>query len=668
MPDVSAPPGRPAKRRRRARAVGVFLVLALLALGFAPAAHAAAPAITSVTVGNLQAASVTITWTTDVPADTRADYGLTAGLGISTPTDSTLVTAHSRTVTGLTGNQRYFFQVVSRSQAGEVATSGGRTFITALGATTAGSSNDTSDSNGIDATRFTTAFGGKVAALSVNVGAVDTQVANRAFQLAIYSANGNVPGALVANTGTGVLVGNSWNTIPLTADVTLAPNTPYFLAYNTNGRSSTVNNMRYVSGGASAWRTAGQPFGTWPTTFGSATTQNVTFSLYATFVSDTTAPTVAITSPADGASVTGTTTVTAGAADDTGVASVRFRLGDTDLGAPDTSEPYSTSWDTTALLDGPQTLTAVATDGAGNTRTSAAVTVRTANPARVILIRPTAGEDIASTTVTATYRKAGDWAAGDGRHVHFRLDGGATRMDFDTDGDARYDITGVPGGSHALDYVVADGNHVEQSGSGGSVAFSTTAPDASPPATAVTAPSAGASLTGSVTVTADATDDVGVRGVQFLLDGTALGAEDTTAPYSAAWDTRTATNGAHLLTARARDVVNQTTSEPVSVTVANTDPRATLGDWGPVMDWPLVAVHATMLYTGEILMWDAWEAPNTDAKLWNPATNVWTDVPLTIPSSELFCAGQAAGATGQLVVMGGHSTGSTVGTKGSRRN
>ena len=80
-------------------------------------------------------------------------------------------------------------------------------------------------------------------------------------------------------------------------------------------------------------------------------------------------------------------------------------------------------------------------------------------------------------------------------------------------------------------------------------------------------------MTGTVTVTANATDDVGVVGVQFLLDGVDLAAEDTTAPYSVSWATTTATNGAHTLTARARDAAgNATTSSPVGVTVSNTEP------------------------------------------------------------------------------------------------
>ena len=46
-------------------------------------------------------------------------------------------------------------------------------------------------------------------------------------------------------------------------------------------------------------------------------------------------------------------------------------------------------------------------------------------------------------------------------------------------------------------------------------------------------------------VSANATDNVAVVGVQFLVDGTPIGQEDSTAPYSVAWDTRTTTNGSH---------------------------------------------------------------------------------------------------------------------------
>jgi glucose/arabinose dehydrogenase len=95
-------------------------------------------------------------------------------------------------------------------------------------------------------------------------------------------------------------------------------------------------------------------------------------------------------------------------------------------------------------------------------------------------------------------------------------------------------------------------------------------PDTTPPAVAITFPASGATVSGTITVSASASDDVGVVGVQFLLDGANFGAMDTTAPYSISWDTTTTSNGAHAIAAIARDAAgNQTSSNLVSVTVSN---------------------------------------------------------------------------------------------------
>ena len=96
--------------------------------------------------------------------------------------------------------------------------------------------------------------------------------------------------------------------------------------------------------------------------------------------------------------------------------------------------------------------------------------------------------------------------------------------------------------------------------------------DPTGPTVSITSPASGAQVGGIITATADAADETGVSGVQFLVDGTALGPEDTLEPYGANWDTRGASNGAHTLTARARDTSgNVTVSAPVTVNVANSD-------------------------------------------------------------------------------------------------
>jgi glucose/arabinose dehydrogenase/PKD repeat protein len=72
-------------------------------------------------------------------------------------------------------------------------------------------------------------------------------------------------------------------------------------------------------------------------------------------------------------------------------------------------------------------------------------------------------------------------------------------------------------------------------------------------------------------MTAVASDDVGVVSVQFYVDGSEVGLEDFEAPYAVNWDTRSVPNGAHALTARARDAAsNFRLSAPIAVDVSNT--------------------------------------------------------------------------------------------------
>jgi hypothetical protein len=93
------------------------------------------------------------------------------------------------------------------------------------------------------------------------------------------------------------------------------------------------------------------------------------------FTVDSIRPTVSIASPTSGTSVSGTVTVSANATDNTGVARVAFYVNGTLLGT-DTTAPFSVSWNTTGLV-GAQTLVAEAVDTAGNSATSASVTVST---------------------------------------------------------------------------------------------------------------------------------------------------------------------------------------------------------------------------------------------------------------------------------------------------
>jgi len=94
-------------------------------------------------------------------------------------------------------------------------------------------------------------------------------------------------------------------------------------------------------------------------------------------------------------------------------------------------------------------------------------------------------------------------------------------------------------------------------------------PDNTAPTVSVIAPTG--SLSGTVTLTAQAVDNVGVTGVRFLIDGVQVGAEQTTAPFQYALDTKTLANGTHTVSAVARDAAGNTkTSATAPFTVSNT--------------------------------------------------------------------------------------------------
>ena len=92
--------------------------------------------------------------------------------------------------------------------------------------------------------------------------------------------------------------------------------------------------------------------------------------------------------------------------------------------------------------------------------------------------------------------------------------------------------------------------------------------DTEDPTVTITSPAGGEVSGTAVPLTATASDNVGVVGVQFVVGGVNYGTEVTTSPYTIVWDT-TGLDGSYPVTAIARDAAgNTTTSAGVDVTVA----------------------------------------------------------------------------------------------------
>ncbi|PYV42491.1 MAG: hypothetical protein DMG09_02430, partial [Acidobacteria bacterium] len=122
--------------------------------------------------------------------------------------------------------------------------------------------------------------------------------------------------------------------------------------------------------------------------------------------------------------------------------------------------------------------------------------------------------------------------------VQFKLDGANLGAE-DTSSPyaVSWDTTRTGNGSHTLSAVARDLLGVRWTSDSVTVTVSNgPPPDTTPPTVSITSPSSGSTVSGTITVTASASDNVGVAGVQFKLDGANLGGEDTSSPYSVSWN------------------------------------------------------------------------------------------------------------------------------------
>jgi hypothetical protein len=119
--------------------------------------------------------------------------------------------------------------------------------------------------------------------------------------------------------------------------------------------------------------------------------------------------------------------------------------------------------------------------------------------------------------------------------------------------------------------VDASGNQVTSSEQTFTTTNNSQSVDNSPPTVSITSPTNSSTVSGTITITADAFDNAGDVAVQFKINGnTNLGSEDNTSPYSVVWDTTQVNNTNHTLSATARDTSgNVTTSTTITINVNN---------------------------------------------------------------------------------------------------
>jgi hypothetical protein len=275
---------------------------------------------------------------------------------------------------------------------------------------------------------------------------------------------------------------------------------------------------------------------------------------------------VGITSPATGAhSLSGIVPVTINASADAGIYDVQLNVDGVPYGAADTTPTgpyqYEIDWNTAGLPSGNHILTVTALDWSqpfpnGVTQTSAPVTVDV-GPAypTVTVTTPASWTFVKGTAVPLT---AVTTSALDPTTVAFSVDGAAVTTPWNS--------TTVADGSHTITATVTDGRGKQ------ATASATVTVDNTPPLTYIQSPAASSSFTGTMPVSASASDSYGVASVQFDIDGKPVGAPVTqvSSPYSytATLSLAGLTNGIHQLTSVATNQAGSvTTSTPVAFNV-----------------------------------------------------------------------------------------------------
>ncbi|HRK40797.1 MAG TPA: Ig-like domain-containing protein [Candidatus Saccharibacteria bacterium] len=287
---------------------------------------------------------------------------------------------------------------------------------------------------------------------------------------------------------------------------------------------------------------------------------------------DTTSPTTAITSPASNASFAGNTTmnVTASASDDVGVTRVELQV-DGQLVLTDTAAPYNFSVNTSTLSVGSHTLRTRAYDAANNFTTSSLVTVNiTDATAPAVSLTAPANNSTQSGTITLSATATDNIGVA---RVDFLVDSTVIGSDSSSPYTLSMNTSQYSNGTHTLVARAYDAaNNVTSSASRTITINNVTTPpaDTTLPSVSITNPTANAVMSGTYTLSANATDNVGVTRVEFYVDGT-LRNNDTTAPYQYGLNTTTFTDGAHTVYARAFDAAgNSRTSSTVNATIDNT--------------------------------------------------------------------------------------------------
>lgn len=297
---------------------------------------------------------------------------------------------------------------------------------------------------------------------------------------------------------------------------------------------------------------------------------------------DVTTPTVSFVTPTANATISGLSfAFKVSATDASNIATVNLLSDGTPLLSKNVSNlvsPYTLYWNTFNAPNGVHQITAQAIDPAGNIGTSANLPVNINNaaditPPNISVTSPANSSTVSGTTTISS--SCSDETGGSGiRQATIYIDGAPykTIVGNITGLGATWDSTTYPDGAHILTASATDNAGNVGASASVTITVSNGTGDTTAPTASITAPSSGSTVSSSVTINANSTDNVGVTKVEFYADNILI-STDTVSPYSIVWDSTRVTNASHSLAVKAYDAAgNIGPSAAVTVTVSNQAP------------------------------------------------------------------------------------------------
>jgi hypothetical protein len=549
-----------------------------------------APLVSAVAVPVITFSGATITWTTDELSNSQVEYGLTTAYGSTSPLDTSLLLAHSVTLGGLSGNTVYHFRVRSSDAAGNLAVSGDFTFTTLA--------EDVLPADLIAAYAYNEGTGTIAADVSANnntaaLSGATWSTSCRFGNCLSFNGTSNFvesPDIDALTPGTGATF-EAWVVLPAAPSETAS-------VFNKWNQSTDDEYLFGISSSQTlyfAWQTTGGR--TWGTAsfnhvFGLGTIPLNTLTHIAVVRSSATLQ-FYINGNLDSAHVVMDTNPFRNGIN-------TLRIGGQGRGA---TRFFSGRIDEPRMYNRALTQAEIQYDM--NTAISSPAT-DTAPP--VISSVATSLTTTSGTTISWTTNEAADTQVEYGLTTTY---GSSTTLDTTLLTAHSVNIAGL---AEATLYHFRVKSRDAAANLAVSADFTFSTIDGTAPSVSITDPTGGAMVSGAVTVTASAADNVGVTQVQILVDGVPI-ATDTSAPYTTSWDSSTVANGSHTLTAVAQDLAgNSMTSAPVAVTVANDDETVIgLGEYPADGGWLALGGKTTNAFTTQVwsrIGWDAYWASN----------------------------------------------------------